>query len=208
MDLNEHALTEAQRTLKRLGVTHVLASGDLTRTQEAPLQPLDTPTLRPASELSAQDTSRQQAPPPSETPLPHLLRSLFHGKHTPVRTMWTYAGLHRDLQEPENPARLIVFKKIQESVCQHLKWDPERLCSWPLDLDPSSFKKGLEHFRPNTVIVFRCHESQAGAEQTSNLQAMELAGLRMVTLPDLEAMARGDQQLKNEAWRVLQTLHG
>ena len=50
MDLNEHALTEAQRTLKRLGVTHVLASGDLTRTQEAPLQPLDTPTLRPASE--------------------------------------------------------------------------------------------------------------------------------------------------------------
>lgn len=208
MDLNEHALTEAQRTLKRLGVTHVLASGDLTRTQEAPLQPVDAPKPRPASELSAQDMSRQQAPPPSETPLPHLLRSLFHGKHAPVSTLWTYAGLHRDLQEPENPARLLVFKKIQESVCQHLKWDPERFCSWPLDLDPSFFKKGLEHFRPKTVIVFRSHESQVGTEQKSNLSVMEHAGLRMVMLPDLEAMARGDQQLKNEAWRVLQTLQG
>lgn len=206
MDLYEHALTEAQRTLKRLGVTHVLTSVDVVRTLEVRDQPSDAPQARYESGLAAQNTLSQPASPPSETPLPLLLRSLFHGKHTPVHSLWTYAGLHRDLQEPENPARLNVFKKIQESVCQHLRWNPEKLCSWPLDLDPASFAKGIEHFNPHTVIVFRNRESQIGAEQQGNLRLMESAGIRMVILPDLEAMALGDQKLKNEAWRVLQTL--
>ena len=206
MDLNEHTLTEAQRTLKRLGVTHVLLPGVQVPLQTSPPGPLDGSKPRNVADVPPLETLGQQPQPAA--PLPLLLRSLFHGKHTPVRTLWTYVGLHLDLQEPDSPPRLTVFKKIQESVCLHLKWNLEKLCSWPLDLDPVSFRKGIDHFSPHTIIVFGSQESQVEMEYKNNLLIMERAGFRMVTLPDLDKMAIGDQQLKNEAWRILQTLPG
>ena len=208
MDLNEHTLTEAQRTLKRLGVTHVLLPGVQIQLQTSPSGPLDDSKPRQMSDVFPLESSGKQPELQPEAPLPLLLRSLFHGKHTPVRTLWTYAGLHLDMQEPDSPPRLTVFKKIQESVCLHLKWNPEKLCSWPLDLDSVSFRKGIEHFSPHTIIVFGSQKSQLEADHKNNLLIMERAGFRMVTLPDLDKMAIGDQQLKNEAWRILQTLPG
>jgi hypothetical protein len=151
---------------------------------------------------------KQQNPTHPETPLPHLLRSLFHGKQIPARTLWTYAGLYRDLQETDNPPRLSVFKKIQESVCLHLKWNPTALCSWPLDIDPGLFIKGVEHFRPETIILFSGHDQDSDPRIKDNLARLEQAGQRIVVLPNLQLMAQGNQQLKNEAWKILQTIQG
>jgi hypothetical protein len=33
-----------------------------------------------------------------------------------------------------------------------------------------------------------------------------MSGCRVVTLPSLEEMARGNQQVKNEAWKILQSI--
>ncbi|MGE4441017.1 MAG: hypothetical protein AB7D27_05965 [Desulfomicrobium sp.] len=210
MDLNEHTLTEAQRTLKRLGVTHVLRpeakAPQTPQLQSASLQTPPPTTTHVPSAAPAPSPSRRQASPSDEAPLPLLLRSLFHGKQIPARTLWTYAGLLYDMQETDNPPRLNVFKKIQDSVCQHLKWNPGSLCSWPLDLDSTLFAKGLSHFKPQTILFFSGHAAKLGADAKKNLLHMEQAGSRVVVLPDLEAMAQGDQKLKNEAWRILQTL--
>lgn len=120
--------------------------------------------------------------------------------------MWTYAGLHEDMQCATNPPRLAVFKKIQESVCQHLKWHVKDICSWPLDLDPGTFRRGLEHFKPQMILFFQDRET---ASDTSDTQAKRLEALgncRIVKLPSLEEMAQGNQQVKNEAWKILQTI--
>ena len=206
MDLNEHALSEAQRTLKRLGITHVLRTGSNDQTRTAP--PLSLEQATPRAQSSAQDIPRPQKAADTESPLPLLLRSLFHGKQIPSRTLWTYAGLYRDLQETDNPPRLEVFKRIQDSVCLHLKWSTATLCSWPLDIDPQLFKKGIERFQPQTVILFGGHENGHDRDLKENLAILEKAGPLIAILPNLEEMAQGNQQLKNEAWRILQTLQG
>ena len=204
MDLNEHALSEAQRALKRLGVTHVLRSGRTGQALAAPSRPLDQKASTVQSQARSDDRPQEQTAPDSALPL--LLRSLFHGKHAPSCTLWTYAGLYRDLQETDNPARLKVFKKIQESVCLHLKWDDVRLCSWPLDIEPGIFKQGVERFMPQTVILFSVHQNAQDSHLKENLALLGQTGRQVVTLPNLEEMAEGNQQLKNEAWRILQTI--
>jgi len=210
LDLNEHTLTEAQRTLKRLGVTHVLhpeaKAPQTPQLQAAPVQTPPPPAAPVSPAASAPSPPSRQASPSGEAPLPLLLRSLFHGKQIPARTLWTYAGLHRDMQEADNPPRLNVFKKIQESVCLHLQWNPEALCAWPLDLDSALFAKGISHFQPQTILFFSNHAAKLGSDEKTNLLHMERTGVRVVVLPDLEAMAQGDQKLKNEAWRILQRL--
>ena len=206
MDLNEHTLNEAQRTLKRLGVTHVLRSRLKT---EAPAEP--QPSLCQTSntdQAAIQGTDRPHEQTLPETPQPLLLRSLFHGKQIPARTLWTYAGLYRDLQETDNPPRLNVFKKIQESVSLHLKWSAATLCSWPLDIDPASFTKGIAHFSPQTVIIFIGNENDIDAGVKKNLVLLEQGGQRVIVLPNLDKMAQGNQQLKNEAWKILQSIQG
>lgn len=203
MDLNEHALTESQRVLKRLGITHLLLPSrpdvDDAPSPEAPPQ---TPShgAQPVPPPLAQNSA------PADQPLPPLLRSLFHGKHAPVRTLWTYAGLYEDLQQAELPPRLSVFKKIQDSVCQHLKWAATDISAWPLDVDPRIFRQGIAHLRPRTVIYFRPGSASADGMNADIRSLLEQAGSRVVTLPCLEEMAEGNQQLKNEAWKILQTV--
>lgn len=204
MDLNEHTLTEAQRTLKRLGITHLLRTPDAAQEE---IQPISAaPQAAPQPEPPLQNQSAQKPAALASEPLPLLLRSLFHGKQSPVRTMWCYAGLYQDLQEATNPARLVVFKKIQESVCQHLHWQIKDICSWPTDLDFNTFRKGLEVFNPGTIILFQT--GKTGYEQSSshNDHLLKQTSRHIVTLPSLDEMARGNQQVKNEAWKILQTV--
>ena len=197
MDLNEHALTEAQRTLKRLGITHLWRSPVLERRHP---------------EASAENTvttsnSTENTPRPAavKTPVPALLRSLFHGKQSPVRTLWTYAGLHEDLAQHAMPERLIVFKKIQESVCLHLNWKEEDICSWPLDVNPQLFRKGLEYFQPRIIIYFELSAEGARPEDADETTIRQ-TGCAVHLLPNLDEMATGNKTLKNEAWKILQTL--
>jgi len=201
LDLNEHALSESQRTLKRLGITHVLLP--------APDVGDGIPTSSPRTETSlpggAQGSPEIPASPVSTEILPPLLRSLFHGKHAPIRSMWTYAGLYGDMQQANTPARLGVFKKIQTSVCLHLKWATTDISAWPLDINPQFFRNGVEQFRPRTVIFF-CGSTPPTAIIEEALAFMKQSGYRVITLPNLEEMALGNQQLKNEAWKILQTV--
>lgn len=120
--------------------------------------------------------------------------------------MWTYLGLYEDMQRATNPPRLVVFKKIQESVCQHLKWQAGDISSWPLDLDSGTFRKGLDHFRPQRILLFLDRET---ADETVHGRIKNLLGQAdcpVVTLPSLEEMAQGKQQVKNEAWKILQSI--
>jgi hypothetical protein len=204
LDLNEHTLTEAQRTLKRLGITHLLRPPIAAQedTPPAPAAPQAAPQPQPPLQSQAAQKPAAQA----NEPLPLLLRSLFHGKQSPVRTMWCYAGLYRDLQEATNPPRLVVFKKIQESVCQHLHWQIKDICSWPTDLDLGAFRQGFDFFNPGIILLFQTDET--GHEQSSSLDAhlLKQTTRRVVTLPSLDEMARGNQHVKNEAWKILQTV--
>lgn len=202
MDLHEHALTESQRVLKRLGITHILlpsrsvadsAQSSVTKAGPSPH----------AENLSTASPEQNSSPP--DHPLPPLLRSLFHGKHAPLRTLWIYAGLYEDMQQAELPPRLGVFKKIQDSVCQHLKWSASDIGSWPLDVDPQIFRQGLTHLRPRTVIYFRS-ETPSSLMSEDMRSLVEHAGCTVMTLPSLVEMAQGNQQLKNEAWKILQTV--
>jgi hypothetical protein len=204
LDLNEHTLTEAQRTLKRLGVTHVLRPR-IDAAEETPPAPAPLMTA-PKPEAPSQNPTVQKPSSPASEPLPIVLRSLFHGKQSPVRSMWTYLGLYEDMQKATNPPRLVVFKKIQESVCQHLKWQAGDISSWPLDLDSGTFRKGLDHFRPQLILLFLDRET---ADETVHSRIKNLLGQAdcpVVTLPSLEEMAQGNQQIKNEAWKILQSI--
>lgn len=204
MDLNEHTLNEAQRTLKRLGITHFLRSPLATKNH------ILAPSLHTESSQQAGFHDHGSSGPPAsltanET-LPPVLRSLFHGKHAPMRTMWTYAGLYEDMKRTETPARLAVFKKIQESVCLHLKWTASDISAWPLDVNPQIFDQGIAYYRPRTVIFFRDNAPETGTTAEPVHPLLMHAGCRVFTLPNLEEMAQGNQQLKNEAWKILQTV--
>lgn len=198
MDLNEHALTEAQRTLKRLGITH------LWRTPVQERQPLEAPAANNAT--SSNFSKNTTAPTAADTPIPALLRSLFHGKQSPVRTLWTYVGLKEDLEQHTMPERMVVFRKIQESVCLHLKWKENDICSWPLDVERQLFCKGVEHFKPQIIIIFEpCEEGVRPKEEADEITIRQ-TGCAVHILPNLDEMATGNKSLKNEAWKILQTL--
>ena len=203
MDLNEHTLTEAQRTLKRLGITHLLRAPVAAQEEILPASAAPQAAPRPAPPL--QQAAQKPAAQANE-PLPLLLRSLFHGKQSPVRTMWCYAGLYQDLQEATNPPRLVVFKKIQESVCQHLHWQIKDICSWPTDLDVTTFRKGLDFFNPGIVLLFQTGETMDKQSSSQDDHLLKQTTRRIVTLPSLDEMARGNQHVKNEAWKILQTI--
>jgi hypothetical protein len=91
-------------------------------------------------------------------------------------------------------------------VCQHLKWAQRDISAWPLDVDPRIFGHGMEYFRPRTVIYFRPPETSTSAMTEEIRACLEQAGCTVLTLPCLEEMALGNQQLKNEAWKILQTV--
>ena len=200
MDLDEYSLNEAQRTLKRLGITHLWREAAATALP-APMAVADT------AEAAVPPHTAPRPSPPSpgrrEEPLPSLLKTLFHGKQPPVATMWTYAGLYSDLQQATVPARLDMFRKIQASARAHLNWAENDICSWPLDVSPSMFHKGLHFFRPRMVIAFGPAARIPGMPEAQG-ESLGRTGPKVLALPSLEEMAAGNKQLKNDAWQALQ----
>ena len=235
MDLDEYALTESQRTLKRLGVTHVWRTAEpgppdssapahepsgpvaagLPRNgsaQEGPARAGLTAPAAPATPAPrrAQKPLQTRTQPSStggenrrEAQLPPILRSLFHGKQSPVRTLWTYAGLYADMQHAVAPPRLDLFRKIQASVRSHLGWQDKDICSWPLDVTPEIFLHGIRSFSPAIVIGFGPDLALPVADGPD---AALLKGCALYVLPSLDDMAGGDKQTKNEAWQILQSI--
>jgi hypothetical protein len=151
LDLDEYALSEAQRTLKRLGITHLWREAAATEPACVPAA-ADAPAAAGPRTAKARPTATPSGS--REEPLPPLLRILFHGKQPPVGTLWTYAGLFSDLQRAVVPARLDMFRKIQASARTHLGWAENDICSWPLDVAPAVFHQGLRLFGPRTIIIF------------------------------------------------------
>jgi hypothetical protein len=192
LDLDEHALSEGQRNLKRLGITHVWHTDTATSsTVLAPSRPVHLEVHPDEQQVDITELS------PATSPLPPVLRHLFHGKHCPVRTLWTYAGMHEDLLQADIPERLAFFRKIQDSVCTHLAWREEDISSWPLDQDPHLWAQGLAQLRPRIIVCFG---------DASRLTGTGTTELQVHCLPDLLQMAQGNRDLKNEAWRILRTL--
>lgn len=201
MDLDEYALSEAQRTLKRLGITHLWREAG-TAEPSPPVEAAEP--VKPATPKPVPTRPERATPSPAETALPPLLKTLFHGKQPPVSTLWTYAGLYSDMQQAGVPARLDMFRKIQASVRTHLGWAENDICAWPLDVPPAVFQQGLRFFRPKIVIVFGPQTGLPVAAAEDRASAQPEAAV--VTLPDIDEMAAGNKQLKNEAWQILQNV--
>lgn len=193
LDLDEHDLTEAERSLKRLGITHVWrTSSSVQSSQPDALQ-------SPAPHVDKQAPASTDQPQADRTlVIPPLLRALFHGKQSPVASLWTYHGLLEDMRQPQTPERLSIFRKIQETACTHLNWRERDICSWPLDIEPELFKAGLDTFRPKIVICMGTEGSQPA------ISVLEAGTIRH--LPDLDEMSQGNRDAKNEAWRILRAI--
>jgi len=226
LDLDEYALSEAQRTLKRLGLTHVWresfsedSPGSVTEnhSEAVAVQRHVSGPERSASGGTARDNpprgrtarpanaSRRPETAAAEEPMPPLLRSLFHGKHSPCRTLWTYAGLYADLQQHAVSARLDLFRKIQASVVSHLGWPANDVAAWPLDLPERQFIKGIVFFRPIHIIAFGTDfELPSPAEDSEAF--LILKKCRIHVLPPLDAMATGNKDMKNAAWSALKEI--
>ena len=226
MDLDEYTLSEAQRTLKRLGITHLWrdhAPEALSHSDSAPDSESTAPAVesnsRPATQpaRTAPARSKGKRTPPGELTAPRpeksgvqerlspLLRSLFHGKQSPCRTLWTYDGLHEDLQQTVIAARLEMFRKIQTSVISHLGWPANDVVSWPLDIPGHLFLQGIIHFRPSIIVAFDPSPNLPSAPPESE-GGIVLKACRVQILPSLADMAAGDKDLKNIAWTALKQL--
>ena len=106
--------------------------------------------------------------------------------------------MHEDMRQSQPPERLTIFRKIQETARTHLNWREQDICSWPLDVDPVVFKAGLDAFTPKLVLCLGNADSQAAL---SNLEPG-----RIRHLPDLDEMAKGNRDAKNEAWKILRSI--
>ncbi len=188
LDLAEYALSEADRTLKRLGITH--------RWRES--TPAAAATHAPeasASQPTPQDA--EQAPA-----IPTLLRSLFHGKQPPVKTLWAYPGLGRDLASVTTPPRLDLFRKIQTAARAQGGWKEGDICVWPIEGPERA--AGLQFFQPHLILVFGAPPAEA--ESTDSPGNFLLHGIPLRELPSLDDMLAGDKAAKNAAWEFLKTL--
>lgn len=192
MDLDEHDLTEAERSLKRLGITHVWRTPSPLQSPQPDESIASAPAVKPAP------ASTNEPQPDHSVIIPPLLLALFHGKQSPVASLWTYRGLHEDMRQPQTPERLSIFRKIQETACTHLNWREQDICSWPLDVYPELFKAGLDTFRPRMVICM----GKADTQPSISL----LGPGRIRLLPDLDEMAQGNRDAKNDAWRILRAI--
>lgn len=182
LDLAEFALTERCRFLTRTGVTHVLCP-----------QPVNQP----------QSQTNQCTQQPN---IPHHLSALFHGKHF-VRTVWTYEGLSADLSLPIAPPRLLFFYKIQESTKKMLAWGAHDLAIWPLDVETALLHEGLRRLSPCIILCFGLPGCAREVEEYARTQTPSgTMRMQLVYLPDLEPMLTGDKDLKNTAWKILQSL--
>ncbi|NLW80575.1 MAG: hypothetical protein GXY42_02730 [Desulfovibrionales bacterium] len=195
LDLDEYTLTESERVLKRQGVTHLWCPVAL----DAP--PVSGETAGPVAGISADRIQTHGDAPPLS--LPPLFTALFHGKHPPVRTLWTYPGLAQDLARSPEPLRLTIFRKIQDAACLHLKWSQDDICVWPLDYTENVSRAGLDFFRPQIVLCFGPPPSPGAWD---NAKSGALCGADVLVLPSLDDMAANDRSAKNHAWKVLQSL--
>lgn len=132
--------------------------------------------------------------------IPEHLQPLFHGKHEPVRVLWTYVGLDQDLQGTGLQERWDLVQKIQDSVHKFLKWPAQDLVLWPLD-PALSIARGAAHLRPQYILCF-------GQSWTvlKNQWPPLVPQPDLLALPGLKDMVAGDQGAKNRAWKILQDL--
>lgn len=190
LDLAEYALSEADRTLKRLGITHRWR--ECTAAPAAESRAPKAPTAQPAHDLD-----RASA-------IPTILRSLFHGKQPPMQTLWSYAELGQDLPSVTAPPRLELFRKIQAAACAQGGWTENDICVWPIESAPSVRTAGLEFFQPRLILVFGALPAEA--TPTDIPQNFLLHGIPLRQLPSLDDMLAGDKTAKNAAWEFLKTL--
>ena len=184
MDLVEYALSEPQRTLRRLGITH----------------------FWPEAAALAVMKKEQVAPGPKSfgltADLPEYLQALFHGKQPPVPTMWTYLGLEEDLKAETVSSRLDLFQKIHEAACTLGGWKAGDLSVWPLTI-PLVSVVGFDFFQPRLLLFFgslpELHSWDAPLQS-------RLTRIQVQSLPSLESMLAGNQAAKNTAWAALKSL--
>lgn len=193
MDLFEHTLTERERGLKRLGISH------LWRAEPAISLSPQTDPISITPDLDAQETV-------SISQLPEHIQLLFHGKQPPVRTLWTYEGLDTDITNTEQASRMKMMARIQESARTNLRWSTNDMCIWPLDAELVLFRVGVMHLQPTTILCFGKSDALSQSSTATATGSHPIDECDIVFLPDLGEMDLGNQQLKNIAWKIIQSL--
>lgn len=195
LDLAEHALSENNRILKRLGVTHLwrVDPGD---------DGIATPP--PSAKIETRAETVHDSPPvaPPAPALPPVLRALFHGKQAPITTLWTYAELYADLQALNAPVRLELFRKIQDAARAQGGWTDSEICVWPATGRERILETGLEIFQPRLILVFGAATGLGGPAALDTLASRSIT---VKVLPSLDAMIAGDHAAKSNAWDFLKS---
>lgn len=192
MDLTEYYLTESERRLKRLGVSHLWRI-------HPPQQ--KTPNPQPSSQGSIAHPAGESAPKPV---LSALHRTLFHGKQFPAHSLWTYAELAADLIQANRPPRLELLYKIQESTCRLLHWESAKLVLWPCSEGQELFQHGVNASQPRVIFCFgKIHGTELAPSHAS--ETLHYGKFPIQILPSLDDMINGNQESKNSAWKILQT---
>jgi len=190
LDFTEFRLTEQERMLRRMGLTHSFR-------EASPQQP--TPSQSPNQPELLNLKSKPVV-------IPQILRLLFHGKHLPVQRVWTYAGLEQDLQAIIPPARLEMLRKILAATVSILGWREEKQMLWPCTADKGAWLQGLAEARPEAVFCFGQAPIMKALDASSgNYIPMVESNICIQPLPSIDAMAAGDQHLKNLAWNILKS---
>ncbi|GAB1410870.1 hypothetical protein MASR1M90_20240 [Desulfovibrionales bacterium] len=194
MDFAEHRLSEAARFLRRQGVVYVWQP-----------QP---------DALSASSRENEQAGEPvfkhnnlKSLELLDNMKALFHGKQSPVHSLWTYEHFNEDLHAMAPSPRLEMFRKIQAAALQHLGWPACGVAEWPLDLEWELFTHGVSTLRPHFIFCFGASPMLAGRCREQGGKQI-FSGAHVYFLPNLESMAEGNQNAKNQAWKILQSIPG
>lgn len=193
MDFVEHELTEPERLLRRQGVLYRWTAPSAAYS-------------RAAEPAASSRVASFESNKPKSLSIPESLQALFHGKQSPVHSLWTYAQLQEDLCALQPPPRLEILHKIQAAAKSHLGWLEASLAEWPLDPDLTLFEYGMRHFRPRHLLCFGTCPSLDSHLPARGEGGHVFQGARVYLLPDLNLMATGDQEAKNQAWRILQNI--
>ena len=190
MDFTEFRLTEHERLLRRMGLTHSFR-------EASPQQTLPNQSPNASELLENKNTS---------IVIPQVLRLLFHGKHLPVQRVWTYAGMEDDLHAITPPARLEMLRKILAATVSILGWREEKQILWPCTAVKEVWLHGLAEARPEAVFCFGQAPILKALEASSdNYTPIVESSICIQPLPSIDAMAAGNQKLKNLAWNILKS---
>lgn len=126
----------------------------------------------------------------------------------PAYAVFTYFNLYQDLQEGFNSQQ----GKLLTTILSHLGWPDQSIAFWPVsrahDLsitpDPEFFLHGLNLIKPAYIFCFGAQAFRVFMSPSKFVYGKwYYRDIRVLALPDLDAMLPDNRILKNFTWHIL-----